>query len=499
MLKVFSSKQLKFLDQKTIEKQRITSLKLMKKACDAFLKWFEPRFSKSDRIKIFCGSGNNGGDALCISRMLLERNYKVKVFFFQAKKTPTKECLFHLEELKKKKILIYDINNISIKNINDSDVIIDGIFGYGLSRKLNEPLIKLINHINSLSAIKISIDMPSGIPTEKVIDSVFIHSDFTITFQTPKLSFYFQEYLSFIGEIVILNLGLDKELIKKLDPIAYLIEQSDIKVKLFDRKLNSHKGTFGHGLIIAGGKGKMGACIMACKAALKSGIGLLTSYVPGVGENIIQTSVPEAMLITDKSNIKITSFPKLDSYKVIGIGPGIGISKKTQDAIIEFFQTVSIPIVVDADAINILSKNKRMLNYLPKNSILTPHPKEFERLAGKYKDSFERISLQKDLSKKYQINILVKGAFTTMSDIQGNLFINTTGNPGMATGGSGDVLTGIITGLMGRGYKPFIAMLIGVYIHGMSGDLAKKDLGEESLIATDLIHNLPKAFKKLIN
>ena len=499
MLKVLSKESLKELDKKTIKRQGISSLKLMERACVNFIKWFENKFPNTNKIKVFCGSGNNGGDALCISRMLLERNYKVKVFFFQPKKTLSKECSFHLNKLKERKIHVYDINKISINKIKDSDVIIDGLFGYGLSRKLRKSLIKLVNHINSLSAKKISIDMPSGISTEKVLDGVFINSDFTITFQMPKLSFYFQEYLNHIGEVVVLDIGLDKEFIMKSAPLAYIIEENDIKEKLSIRKINSHKGTFGHGLIIAGSKGKMGACIMSCKAALKSGIGLLSAYIPRVGEHMIQTSVPEAMAITDSSMNEITSYPDLNLYKVVGIGPGIGTNKRTEQAFKSFLKNINSPIVIDADAINILSKNKKMLNSLPENSILTPHPKEFKRLAGTYSDTSERIILQKRISKRYKINILVKGAFSMMTNIKGNLFINTTGNPGMATGGSGDVLTGIITGLVGRGYEPFIAMIIGAYIHGLSGDISKKILGEESLTATDLICNLPKAFKKLNN
>ena len=298
---------------------------------------------------------------------------------------------------------------------------------------------------------------------------------------------------------MVLDIDLDKEFIMKSLPLAYIIEKNDVKEKLSIRKKNSHKGTFGHGLIIAGSKGKMGACILSCKAALKAGIGLLTAYIPRVGEHMMQTSVPEAMTIVDSSMNEITSFPDLNLYKVVGIGPGIGINKRTEKAFIRFLENFDRPVVIDADAINILSKNKKMLNILPQNSILTPHPKEFERLVGSYSNTSERIILQKRISKKYKVNILVKGAFSMMTDIKGNLFVNTTGNPGMATGGSGDVLTGIITGLVGRGYEPFFAMIIGAYIHGLSGDISKNVLGEESLTATDLIFNLSKAFKKLNN
>ena len=498
MLKVLSSSNLKSLDLKTIENKKISSLMLMKRACERFIKWFISKFSQSNKIQIFCGFGNNGGDALLISNMLYDRGYNVKVFILNNKDKISKDCLIQLNNLNKK-IPIYDINQNMISEIKDSEIIIDGLFGYGLSRKLENPCVDLMKHLNNLKGKKISIDIPSGISSDKVYGNVFFNSDYVFTFQTPKLSFFFPEYLNLIGQVVIKDIGLDKNALDKLLPLASVIEKSDIKKNIINRSLISHKGTFGHGLIISGSKGKMGACVMSCKASLKSGIGLLSVYVPKIGELMIQTSVPEAMVITDKENDYISSIPKLEVFNSIGLGPGIGLNKDTEKAIIKLIKVAKIPLVVDADAINIISKNKNILKFLPEGSVLTPHPKEFKRLMGTYKDSNQRIELQKKLSKKFKLNILIKGPFSMMTDINGNLFINSTGNPGMATGGSGDVLTGIITGLIGRGYKPFNAMIMGVYIHGLSGDISKKKLGEESLMATDLIDNLPKAFKKIDN
>jgi len=498
MLKVLSSKNLKSLDLKTIENQNISSLILMRRACDSFITWFLSQFSKSNKIQIFCGFGNNGGDALLISNILYDIGYNIKVYFLNHQKKISNNCLIQLNNLNDK-IPVQDINENIISKIKDSEIIIDGLFGYGLSRKLENPCIGLVKHLNNLKGKKISIDIPSGISSDKVIGDVFFKSDYTFTFQTPKLSFFFPEYINLIGKVIIRDIGLDKDILDKLSPLASLIEKNDIRKKMINRSLISHKGTFGHGLIISGSKGKMGACIMSCKASLKSGIGLLSVYVPKVGESIIQTSLPEAMTITDINNNHISTIPKLEVFNSIGIGPGIGLHKDTEKAIVKLIKNSKIPLVIDADAINIISRNKNILKFLPKNSILTPHPKEFKRLAGTYKDSNQRIKLQKKLSRKFKLNILIKGPFSMMTDIDGNLFINTTGNPGMATGGSGDVLTGIITGLIGRGYNSFNAMIMGVYIHGLSGDISKKNLGEESLIATDLIDNLPKAFKKIDN
>ena len=499
MLKILSGNDIKNLDLYTIEKQNITSLDLMDRAVDVFVKWYTLNYSSKESINIFCGVGNNGGDGLLASCILKDKGYNVRVYFVGDVNKLSEECLYHLKSTEKKDIEVNYLNSISDNKIYNSDVIIDAIFGSGLSRKLDESTSKYVDYINSRNSVIISIDIPTGMPSELFIKSNFIRSDFTLTFQLPKLSFYLPEYSNYTGEVIVLDIGLEKEFINNSDCIAYFIQESDIKNKIQLRSNNSHKGNFGHGLIISGSRGKMGACVLALKAALKSGIGLLTCYTAKKGEIIIQTSVPEAMTIIDKEMDVISSFPPLDPYSVVGIGPGLGTLSLTQKMLIDFFNNVNVPVVIDADAINIIASNKEILNSIPKNSVLTPHPKEFKRLVGEYADSSKRIELQKELSKKYKVNILVKGAYSTMTNSSGELFINSTGNPGMATGGSGDVLTGIITGLIGRGYSPFDAMIIGVFIHGYAGDISKGELGEESLMASDLIDNLPKSFKKIID
>ena len=499
MLKILSGHDIKNLDRYTIEKQNITSLKLMDRAVNVFLNWYTSNYSSKESINIFCGVGNNGGDGLQAACILKEKGYKVEIYIVGDSKRFTKECLYHLKNAKNKKIKIVSITNESQSQISKSDIIIDAIFGSGLSRKLDTLTSKLVDYINSSKSKIISIDIPTGIPANSYIKSNFIRSDVTLTFQLPKLSFYMPEYSNYLGKIIVLDIGLEKTFIENAYGIAFFIEERDIKNKILSRPNNSHKGNFGHGLIIAGSRGMMGACVLALRAALKSGMGLLTSYTAKKGEIIVQTSVPEAMIIIDNEMDAISSFPPLDPYSVVGIGPGIGTSKITTNMLEDFFKNVNVPVVIDADAINIIASNKEILNFVPENSVLTPHPKEFKRLVGDYVDSFKRIELQKELSKKYKVNILVKGAYSTMTNSSGELFINSTGNPGMATGGSGDVLTGIITGLIGRGYSPFDAMIIGVFIHGYAGDISKGELGEESLMASDLIDNLPKSFKKIID
>ncbi|MEC7822164.1 MAG: NAD(P)H-hydrate dehydratase [Candidatus Neomarinimicrobiota bacterium] len=272
----------------------------------------------------------------------------------------------------------------------------------------------------------------------------------------------------------------------------------DIKSIIHTRLIDAHKGDFGHAILIAGSRGMMGACVLSAKSILRSGAGLVTVCIPQSAELIMQTSVPEAMIIIDPNENYISTCPNLDKYSVVGVGPGIGTASKTKNAISDLIKTVKVPTIFDADALNIIAEDTKLLNDIPKESILTPHVKEFTRIVGKFDNINDRTALQVDLSKKYHINILVKGHETCMTNSNGDIFINTTGNPGMATGGSGDVLTGIITGLIARGLKPFDAMIAGVYLHGLSGDLAKESLGEESMTAQDLIDNLGQSFLQIL-
>ena len=278
----------------------------------------------------------------------------------------------------------------------------------------------------------------------------------------------------------------------------HTIKVDDIKSILKKRPVDSHKRTFGHALMMSGSKGMMGACVLSSEAILRSGAGLLTIYIPKAGELIVQTSIPEAMVIVDSNENHIQSFPDLSKYSAIGVGPGIGTASKTKNAIADFINHVSIPTIFDADALNIIYQNKELLQHIPHESVLTPHEREFERLVGSFDNINDRTELQKNLSIQYQINILVKGPQTCMTNSTGDIFINSTGNPGMATGGSGDVLTGIMTGLVARGLSPFNAMISGAYLHGLSGDIARGFLGEESMTAQDLVDYLGQSFLKVI-
>jgi NAD(P)H-hydrate epimerase len=350
--------------------------------------------------------------------------------------------------------------------------------------------------INKSKSIRVSVDVPSGLMMDNPSSGVVVRAQHTVSFQLPKLAFLLPQKYQFVGQWHLVNIGLSKQAIKDLSANKFLIERKDIKKILRSKARTkfSHKGNFGHALLVTGSFGKIGASVLSAKAALRSGIGLLTVHIPRCGYQIIQSSVPEAMVSVDPSEERFTAIPLLSSFTVVGVGPGIGVDIQTVKALRDLLQAVKVPVVLDADAINILGNHRELIQLLPQNSILTPHPKEFERLVGQWSNDFERLDKQREFSVRTQTFIILKGAYSSITAPNGTIYFNQTGNPGMATAGSGDVLTGIVTGMMGRGYTPEQAALAGTWIHGLSGDIAAGELGEESLIASDIIDHIPQAF-----
>lgn len=260
----------------------------------------------------------------------------------------------------------------------------------------------------------------------------------------------------------------------------------------------THKGNYGHACLVAGSYGMMGAAVLCAKGCLRSGVGKLTCFIPKVGYGVMQTSIPEAMVkVCGKKYIK--EIDDLNNFDVLGIGPGIGIYKSHALLLQKIFLEYKKPIVIDADALNILSANKKLLQRIPAESIITPHPKEFERLFGKSDSDIERTAQALQMSHQYKIFIVLKGHHTLIAAPDGKTWFNSTGNAGMATGGSGDVLTGILTGLLAQGYSSLEACLLGVYLHGLAGDIAAEELSQNALIAGDIIDNLGNAFKQVIS
>jgi NAD(P)H-hydrate epimerase len=318
-------------------------------------------------------------------------------------------------------------------------------------------------------------------------------ADYTLTFQNPKLAFLLPENDPYVGRFEVLDIGLHPRYLEEVETNNLLTVKAMVKPILHNRTKYSHKGTYGHTLLIAGSEGKTGAALLGAKACLRTGVGLLSVHLPKVAQLPLQTAIPEAMIDGDDSETCFSTFGKLDAYTAVGVGPGLGKADDTVRALKRLIQEVQVPLVMDADALNILSDNPTWLPFLPAKTILTPHPKEFERLVGKSSTSFERLEKQRELAVKYNLIVIVKGAHTTVAMPNGTIFFNTTGNPGMATAGSGDVLTGIILSLLAQRYSPEEAAVLGVYLHGLAGDLAADEIGQEALMASDITEHLGKA------
>ena len=497
-MKIFTTVQVSKLDEYTTINEPIRAIDLMERASLKFADWVTTRFDSSIRIAVFAGYGNNGGDALAVSRILAVKNFPVDVFILNYFRKFTDCFLINLERLKEQVVKITYLNNEDrLPLITHYDLVIDGLFGTGLTRPLTFFPAMLVQHINQSGLPVISIDIPSGLMGEdnRINDyEAIIRASFTLTFQFPKLSFFFKENERFTGKWIILPIGLHPSAINQTETPWNFSDLKTIASILKPRGNFTHKGNYGHALLVAGSYGKMGAAILSTKGCLRSGVGLLTVHLPHSGNQIMQIAVPEAMVSTDVSENLISYVPLLSNYKAIGVGPGIGKADKTVDALRILLDSFRAPIVLDADALNILAVHPEIVKLLPEGSILTPHPIEFERLVGHTESEYERLQLARSYSQNHKIVLILKGASTLIAFPNGNCWFNSTGNPGMATGGSGDVLTGILTGLLAQGYSPRESALLGVYLHGLSGDLSVAESSQESLTAGDIADQLGNAF-----
>ena len=501
-MKIFSSSQIKHIDSLTISNEPVKSVDLMERAAHKLLEWLMFRFERPAHFIIFVGPGNNGGYGLALARLLKENRYDVEVNYISFTDKVSEDWNTNF-------IRIKELKNIQFNTLSGpeqfpiicaNDIIIDAIFGSGLIRPADGFAGEVIRKINSSGNIVVSIDIPSGLFAEdnsKNNQENIIEADHTLSFQFPKLSFLFPENTSYTGEWHILPIGLLPVSIRDTITPYYYIDRKEINPLLKIRNKFDHKGKFGHGLLIAGSKGKMGAAVLSAKAALRTGIGLITCHIPGAGNNIIQSSVTEAMVDADENNDLIASLPDLKHYNAIGIGPGIGTDDATGNVLFKLLSDCKAPMVIDADAINIIGLNKKWLSALPAGSILTPHPKEFERMSGTTTDSYMRLLKQISFSEKHKCIIVLKGAYTSVSFPDGRVFFNSTGNPGMATAGSGDVLTGMILSLLAQGYSRENAAITAVYLHGLAGDIAAEKACYESIIASDIIDNIGSAYNKI--
>ena len=472
----------------------------MERAAIQIFNWLHVRMQGAQvKIHLFCGIGNNGGDGLALARHLKEHGYNIEVNVVNYSDKRSKDFLINLDRLKERKVWPNFLERDGeFTVIGPDDIIIDAIFGIGLNRSPDPWVARLIGHLNSSGAFILSIDIPSGLYMDKAIEDVnaVIKANHVLSFQVPKLVFFLPETGVFSNQWEILDIGLDQEYLKDTETEFEVIGKSEVLPMYKPREKFSHKGTYGHSLIIGGSYGKIGAVTLSAKACLTSGSGLVTAYVPRCGYVPIQTSLPEVMVITDKNETAIGAITFDIKPTVIGLGVGLGMASETGDALSEFLETNKLPLVIDADGLNLLAKHKSFLKKLPTKTILTPHPKELERLIGTWKDDFDMLKKAKVFSKKYDVILTIKGAHT-MTIYNNHGYVNSTGNPGMATAGSGDALTGIITGLIAQGYEPLQAAIFGVYLHGMAGDLAIEHTGYQALTTSKLIDNIGMAFVDL--
>ena len=498
-MKIFSAAQIKKWDAFTIKNEPVTSIALMERAAKACTDWIFKNFSITSSFKIFCGKGNNGGDGLAIARLLLENKFSVSVFIAETGSEGSVDFKINLLHLEKISSEIYFLNSLQeFPEIKKEEIIVDALFGTGLNKRPSGIFKKLILHINNSVAKIISIDIPSGLYADKSSnENTIIHARYTLTFQQPKLAFLLAENEFFCSGVVILDIGLSQQYLNNEKTLFELTDKNKVEQIYSPRKPFANKGNYGYACLIAGSYGMMGAAVLSSKACLRSGVGKLTAYICKQGYTVMQTAVPEAMCSIFGDTF-IENIKNLKDFDVIGIGPGIGKHASHTQLLQTVFSNSKNPIVIDADALNALSKYPRLYKSIPPQSIITPHPKEFERLFGKSDNDFEKIDLALQKAKDLNIFIVLKGHHTLITTPDGKGYFNSTGNAGMATAGAGDVLTGIITGLVAQKYSSLNACIFGVYLHGLAGDIAASKLSQEAMISCDIIDFMGDAFKRII-
>ncbi len=495
-MKIYSSNDLKRLEAHTIDVLDIDDSTLMDKAIDKFCTWFIEKLKDTTRkILVIAGPGNNGGDAVGIAGILNRRGYEVTLLHV--------DLNVPFSELNRKQLKKYEKELFSTRwkagdpliHGRNIDCIIDGLFGYGLSRPLDGDLLTFVKYLNGLSVPIYAIDIPSGIYADMRSSGPSIEADYTLSFHSPKASFFLAENADAIGEWEIADIGLVERGFKPEDDyVRYLTLES--AARLYPRRSKfAHKGTFGHNLIIAGHRGMAGAALLTAKACLKSGAGKLTIHAPSGIYTILQSGLPEAMISEDCNRDSVAELPDLSPYTAIGVGPGMGNGQKAVDFLKALFAEAVVPLIIDADALNIMSQWDNWESYLKADDIILPHPGEFDRLFGTHNSQLDRIQTIEKVQKEYDFTIVLKGAHTEIAQAGRTRTFNATGNPGMGTAGSGDVLTGIVTSFVGQGIESFDAATLAVYIHGLAGDIYVEKSDMASLIAGDIIDNLGKAIR----
>lgn len=491
-MKIFTNTQIRQLDALTIEREPIASIDLMERAAENLRREITREITVNTPLLVLSGPGNNGGDGLAIARMLLQTGYDVRAILLRGD-TLSKDCAENWQRLNRFFPTNCEVRQGSFHSpaIQPDVVIVDALFGSGLSRPLEGIYKEAVVWINRVSNRVISIDLPSGLDGDgSVIDGEsVVKADLTLTLQFPKFAMFFAENEPYIGAWRMVDIGLHRESVSEMRTDYNYFQADDAKMMLKTRTRFSHKGSYGHALVWAGKKGMAGAAILATKAALRGGTGLVSVHSVADNRVILQTAVPEAIFVEQVKG--------LDAYSACAFGPGLGVDESTAEMLFEMLSNMTSPCVIDADALNIVARNPNYLDFIPVNSILTPHPREFERLFGLSSHSMERMEKARLMAVRHQLVIVLKGANTAVVTPDGCVSFNSTGNPGMAVGGMGDVLTGIILGLLAQGYSSEESAKLGVFLHGLAGDLTLLEQSVESLLPSDLLDTLGAAFQRL--
>ncbi|MCS7203093.1 MAG: NAD(P)H-hydrate dehydratase [Thermodesulfovibrio sp.] len=502
-MKVVNSQEMTKIDSLTINQYGIPSFVLMERAALAVANHILKRKPKD--VVVIAGPGNNGGDGIALSRILKDKVRKIKVFLPFSEDKLSEDCKNQI-----KIALNFGVPIVwsfpSEKDLLEADFIVDAIFGTGLKRDIEGELRDFIERVNSLKKFIVSIDIPSGVSSDTgQILGAAIKADLTITFGALKRGHLLYPGRDFVGQIFVEDIGFPKELLDEIK--VHIIDKDFAKTLVPPRPKYSHKGKYGHLLIVAGSVGKTGAALMTAKAALRSGSGLVTLAVPSIIDTVFQANVFEEMILSLPSTAQTLSksaIPEILSFIIdkancVAFGPGVGVNEDIEEILKSIILQSPYPLVIDADGITVLSKIRDILKEAKSEIVLTPHPGELSRLINLSVKEIEknRVDITKQVAEEFKVVVVLKGVPTVISNPEGLTFINTTGNPGMATAGSGDVLTGIIGSLIGQGVKSFYAAVLGVYLHGLSGDIASKDKGFHGLVAGDIIESIPKAFLEL--
>lgn len=502
MIPVLSAEQVRKADAHTITHEPIASIDLMERASQRCAQWLAVRFplSAQPAFIALCGPGNNGGDGMAIAHALFTAGHTVRVITCLGDRPLSADAAVNRDRLARTAIEVIELPVGSpLPRIPENEVVLDALFGTGLDRPLAGWYKELVMAVNALPNPIVSIDLPSGLFAEDNSANdhkAIIQAEHVLTFEVPKLALLLPENGPYVGQWHRLPIGLDAAFIRGLGSKDLLVEQPDAHLLMPDRPRTGHKGTFGHALLVAGSEGKVGASILAARACARSGVGLITAQLPLDLQSAMHAALPEAMSLVDVFD-KRTSADGPARFSAIGIGPGIGTGEETAGLLKRLVQDAAAPLVLDADALNILSENRTWLAFLPKGTLLTPHPKEFDRLTDKSNNGYERLAKARAFAVRFRCVLVLKGAHTATCSPDGTVYFNPTGNPGLAKGGSGDALTGILTGLLAQGLEPVSAAVLGVYVHGLAGDLAAEELGMDGMTPSDLIGHLPLAWRRI--